>query len=126
MRRKKRKQHRLKLPNRLAYLLIAMVLMSGIGLIVRQVEPGVLKNIGIPGTYLPFLVLVGLVGFFGMLGVGIPWWRSLWWSMVTTIFLLLRIFDLGNLVNAALLLLLGLVFEYYVRLSSKVDVDSES
>lgn len=84
--------------------ILIVTLWTLLGLLLYFVEPALIKDILIPGVYLPFFLI-----FFpaGWLTLAIIWGngrRGLLTAVGLTIFLLLRIFQLGNALNLVLIL----------------------
>ena len=88
-------------------LILIVVLWSLIGLMFIYVEPELVKDILIPGAYLPFFLLFFPAVFFPLAIIWGDSRRGLLSAVGLTLFLLLRIFGLGNPLN--LLLILGIL-----------------
>ncbi len=106
MRRTPRKRHGL---------LVALTILNWllIGLMVYFTDPDVVRDLVIPGSY----ILMGSLlfsGFFLLLSIiFLSAKRSLRWTLGIMVFLYLRIFGLGNLLNAVLILGFLLSVEAY-------------
>ena len=86
-------------------LLLAMVLF---------VDPENIANLIIPGSYILFVVpfFLGLFLFLTIIFLSAK--RALWWSVGIVIFLYLRIYGLGSLFNAILLIGVLICGELYI------------
>lgn len=98
---------------RVGWILVAIYLWVVVGLIIFKVDPGVIRDVGVTGLYVPLLVIV-----FGAVWVTmgtIRWsvFKGLVWALAVAGFLGLRFFGLGHWLN--LLLIVGLLSscEYY-------------
>lgn len=90
--------------NYLPTLLLTAVLWTLLALMLIFVEPELIANILIPGAYLPFFLLFFPAVFFT---AALLWGnsrRGLLTAAGLTVFLLLRIFGLGNSLNLVLIL----------------------
>ena len=93
--------------NYLPTFVLIVVLWGLLALTLVYVEPELIKDVLIPGVYLPFFLLFFPASFFTL---AILWGnsrRGLLCAAGLTLFLLLRLFELGNVLN--LLLILGIV-----------------
>jgi hypothetical protein len=93
--------------NYLPTLILILVLWGLLGVMLAYVEPELIKDIVIAGAYLPFFLLFFPASFFT---AAIIWGnsrRGFLTAAAITIFLILRVFQLGNILN--LLLILGIV-----------------
>lgn len=88
-------------------LVLIVILWSLLGLMIAFVEPVLVKDILIPGAYLPFFLLFFPASFFTFAVVWGNTRRGLLTAAGLTLFFLLRIFGLGNPLN--LLLILGIL-----------------
>lgn len=77
------------------------------------VEPTTVKDVLIPGGYVPFFGLCFLAVFFLITLVFNNMRRGFLFGLGVTGFLLLRLMRLGNIVNELLLLAFVAVIEYY-------------
>jgi len=93
--------------NYLPTLILIMVLWGLLGVIVNQVEPELVKDILVQGLYLPFWLVFFPASFFTLAVVVGNSRRGLVIALGLTGFLILRVYQLGNLLN--LLLMVGLV-----------------
>lgn len=84
-----------------------VMLWSCLGLIMWLVEPKLLKDILVTGLYLPFFLLFFPALFLTLAIILANSRRGLLIAIAVTIFLMLRIYQLGNLLN--LLLIAGIV-----------------
>ena len=98
--RKKRK-------NYLPTLVLILVLWSLLGAMVYFVEPELIKDILVPGLYLPFFVVLFPTVFFTLSIVLANARRGLFTTLGIIGFLILRVYQLGNLLN--LLLIIGIL-----------------
>lgn len=92
--------------------------------VVWKVDPEDIKNIIIPGIYLPMLVLVfgALFLLFSILFLSAK--RALRWAGGVSLFLLLRFLGLGSILNGGLILGVLVAGEYYLaRFEPKKDVE---
>jgi len=90
--------------NYLPTLILIVVLWTLLGLMLYFVEPALVKDILIPGVYLPFFLIFFPAGWFTL---SIIWGnsrRGLLTAIGLTVFLLLRIFQFGNVLNLVLIL----------------------
>ncbi len=114
---------------RYGLLLVFLVLnWLAVALVVWRVDPENIKNIIIPGIYLPMLVLIfgALFWLFSILFLSAK--MALRWAGGVCLFVLLRFLDMGTLLNGFLILGLLLSYEVY-RLgqnSQKVKGESEA
>jgi len=93
--------------NYLPTLILIVVLWGLLGVIVSQVEPELVKDILVPGLYLPFWLVFFPASFFMLAVVMGNSRRGLVMALGLTGFLILRVYQLGNLLN--LLLIVGMV-----------------
>ncbi len=77
-------------------------------LMIFFVEPSLVKDILIPGFYLPFFLNLFLALFFTLAIIFGHSKKGFLWSLGVIIFLILRLFDLGNILN--IILIAGLIF----------------
>ncbi len=93
--------------NYLPTLVLILILWGLLALMLAYVEPELIKDVLIKGAYLPFFLLFFPASFFT---AAIIWGNSRRGFLTAaglTIFLLLRLYGLGNVLN--LLLILGIV-----------------
>lgn len=82
---------------------------------VWKVDPESIKNIIIPGVYLPMLFLI-FTGLFFLLSILLLSAKmALRWSVGITFFLLLRFLELGTLINGLLILGILVAVEFQLR-----------
>src|SRR3989338_3935699 len=95
--------------------LLALTLLSWLlwGALAYLVEPGLVRDLVVPGSYLPFFLLAFSSSFFS----GVLFFnnsrRGFLFSLCVIVFLLLRLMRLGNVVNVLLLVILVVVVEIY-------------
>lgn len=102
-----RKKLRPKRKNYLPTLALIVVLWALLGLMIIYVEPGLIKDILIPGIYLPFFLLFFPASFFTLAIIWSNSRRGFLSAFGLTVFLLLKILGLGNALN--LLLIFGIL-----------------
>ncbi len=84
-----------------------------IGLVVWRVDPDSMRDILIPGSYLPVVVLVS-GGFFWLLSIlFLSATRAFRWALGITAFLEMRLLGLGTALNGLLILGLLVTWEIY-------------
>jgi hypothetical protein len=106
MARRKRK-------NYLPTLLLLLILWTLFLFLVFFIEPEMIKNFPVPNLYLPFFLLLFVCLFFTFAVLFINTRRGLIVSMGIVFFLILRVFDLGNILNAILIAGFIISLEYY-------------
>jgi hypothetical protein len=84
--------------------ILTVVLWSLLGLMVYFVEPSLIKDILVPGLYLPFFLLFFPASWFTLAIILGNTRRGLLASLGLTSFLILRLFRLGNVLNLVLIL----------------------
>lgn len=90
-----------------------------LGLLVYFVEPALVKNILIPGLYLPFFLLFFPAGWFTLaIILGNPR-RGLLVSLSLTCFLILRVYRLDNILNSLLILGILITVDRYASLQTR-------
>ena len=89
--------------SRLAVFTLALVFWIGWGLIVFFLEPATIKNLWLPHAYLPFFLTLFGALFFSLAVIFMNSRHSLIISSGAILFLILRLFGLGNLLNAILI-----------------------
>ena len=72
------------------------------------IEPETIKNILIPGLYFPFFLNLFFALFFTLAIIFVNCRRGFLIALGITVFLILRLFELDNVLNA--ILITGLVF----------------
>jgi hypothetical protein len=97
-------------------LLFALINWLLIGLVIYFVNPENIRNILIPGSYLPLSLIVAL-GFFWIFTIILmSTKRAVRWTLGTMIFIFLRLGGLGSLLNGVLIFgLLGSLELYLIR-----------
>ena len=93
--------------NYLPTVILILVLWGLLGTMIYFIEPELVKDVLVPGLYLPFFLLFFPASFFTLAMVLANTRRGLLVALGLSIYLILRIFELGNLLN--LLLILGIV-----------------
>ncbi|PIP51804.1 hypothetical protein COW80_00525 [Candidatus Beckwithbacteria bacterium CG22_combo_CG10-13_8_21_14_all_01_47_9] len=93
--------------NYLPTLILIVILWSLLGLMLFFVEPELVKNILLPGLYLPFFLLFFPAGFFSLAVILGNTRRGLLVTIGLTCWLILRLYQLDNGLN--LLLILGIL-----------------
>jgi len=93
--------------NYLPTLILVLVLWGVLGVMMIYVEPELVKDILIPGLYLPFFLLFMPASFFTLALLLANTRRGLISSLGLTSCLILRVYELGNILN--LLLITGIV-----------------
>lgn len=93
--------------NYLPTLVLITVLWALLALMLIRVEPELVRDILIPGIYLPFFALFFPAVLFSAAIIWGSSRRGLLTAAGATVFLLLRLFDLGNSLN--LILILGIL-----------------
>ena len=83
------------------------------GLMIFFVEPELIKDILIPGLYLPFFINLFLALFFTLAVIFVNSRKGFLISLSVISFLILRLFGLGNILNAVLILSFIFTLEYY-------------
>jgi len=77
------------------------------------VEPNMIKNILLPNTFLPFFISLFLALFFTLAVIFANSRRGLISALAIIFLLILRIHNLGNILNAALLFAVAFTIDYY-------------
>lgn len=93
--------------NYLATGVLIVMLWGLLGAMVYWMEPGLIKDFLVPGLYLPFFLVFFPASFFSLAVMWANTRRGLLVSLGLTGFLILRVYQLGNLLN--LLLIAGMV-----------------
>ncbi len=93
--------------NYLPTLVLIVVLWSLLLSMITYVEPELIKDILVPGLYLPFFLLFLPASFFSLAVFLANTRRGFLVSLGLTGYLVLRVYELGNVLN--LLLIIGIV-----------------
>ena len=97
-------------------LLVAILIINWmlISLVVWKVDPDSMKNVIVPGIYLPMMLLIfgGLFLLFSILFLSAK--RALRWTVGLCFYLVLRVLDLGSVLNGGLILGILVTWELYV------------
>lgn len=88
----------------------------GVGVIVVFVDPENVRDLILPGSYLLFTSVVSLAVFLLLTIIFLSVKRALWWSFGLLIFLYLRLYGLGSLLNGGLILGVLVCGELYVKM----------
>jgi hypothetical protein len=102
-------------PYLIPYVVAAILWWVILGWIIINVDPLIMENVVLPHSYLPLIILWGLA-----VANTVAVWRKstlkgLVWGTATTSFMVLRIFNLGHMVNLFLIAGLLITVEYYWR-----------
>lgn len=90
-------------------------------LVAWKIEPESIRDIILPGSYLPAVLLL-MGGFFWLLSIlFMSSSRALRWTLAITIFLELRLIGLGTVMNGLLILGLLLSWEIYTLKSKPTE-----
>lgn len=92
---------------------------SLIGAIIIRIDPEEVIDLVIPGSYLPFGLLVFIGVFLFLTIIFLSARRALWWAAGVMLFLYLRLWGLGSIFNALLTLGVIICGELYVRFGEK-------
>lgn len=90
--------------NYLPTLILIVLLWSLLSLMLFFVEPGLIKDILIPGVYLPFFLVFFPASWFTLAIIWGNTRHGLLIAIGLNVFLLLKIFQFGNLLNLVLIL----------------------
>ena len=93
--------------NYLPTLILIVILWSLLGLMIYAVEPTLIKDILVPGLYLPFFLIFFPASFFSLAAIWGNPRRGLLGAIGLTCWLILRLYRLDNGLN--LLLILGIL-----------------
>lgn len=95
-----------------------------IGIVIYLVDPEAIQNLIFPNSYLPMMIL--LWGGFFLLWTLIlrSSKKAVYWTLASILFVYLRIWGLGTILNGVLILGLLLTWEYY-KYSEKKEVDKK-
>lgn len=94
---------------------LTLIVWAMMGIVVWKVDPETIKNVLIPNSYLPMGVLTSLGIFLLLCVLLMSAKRAIIWTILLIVFIYLRIFQLGTIMNGLLLLGLGVVVEIYRR-----------
>jgi len=95
-------------------LLITAINWSLIGLMVWKIDPDEMKDFFFPGSYLPMMILLS-GGVFWLLSIlFLSAKRAARWTVGVIVFLYLRIWGLGSLINATLIVGILLCLEFFL------------
>lgn len=87
------------------------------------VEPERLKNVAFSGLYLPFVLLLFLGVSGTMYLIRKRFWPSLIWAIGISLFVILRLYGWGNVINLAMIGLSLLLLEIYWRKTAQVEAN---
>ena len=104
---------RSKRKNFLPTLVLILVLWGLLGLLLTQVDPELGKDILVPGLYLPFFLLFFPASFLTLAVVLTNSRRGLIVASALNLFLALRLFGLGNVLNLILLAGIAVAVDRY-------------
>lgn len=90
--------------NYLPALILIVLLWGLLSLVLFFVEPSLIKDVLIPGVYLPFFLIFFPAGWFTLAIICGNTRRGLLMAIGLSVFLLLRIFQFGNGLNLVLIL----------------------
>jgi len=99
--------------NYLPGLVLVIVLWGLLGVLIYWVEPELIKDIVIPGLYLPFFLLFFPASFLTLAVVLANSRRGLIVASALNLFLALRLFGLGNVLNLILLAGIAVAVDRY-------------
>jgi hypothetical protein len=105
---------------RIGWFLVMIYLWFMLGVMIFKVDPTMIRDFGIPGFYLPFLLMLFFTIWVTVGRIRHATLKGLMWAMGITLFIGLRLVDLGHWLN---LLLVGGVLvsmEVYWR-SQRID-----
>ncbi|KKT64676.1 MAG: hypothetical protein UW58_C0038G0008, partial [Candidatus Collierbacteria bacterium GW2011_GWC2_44_30] len=95
-----------------------------IGLVIWKVDPDLIKDFIVPGSYLPMTLLV-LGGIFWLLSIlFMSSSTALRWAVGITMFLELRVLGLGSILNGILILGLLVSWEVYTHKSRTQGIEN--
>ena len=101
--------------NFLVTFILIIVFWSTFAFLIFFIEPGQIKNLIIPGAYLPFFINLFLAIFFTLSVVLNNSQRGLLISLGIIAFLILRLHDFGNLLNLILIIGLIVAIDFFKR-----------
>lgn len=94
-------------------ILFTLINWAAIVFVVVMVDPETMKDFIVPGSYLPMVLLVS-GGIFWLLSIlFMSAVRALWWTIGITLYLFLRVLQLGTIMNGVLILGLLASWEVY-------------
>ncbi|MBI2009671.1 MAG: hypothetical protein HYS86_00695 [Candidatus Chisholmbacteria bacterium] len=99
----------------LPLLVLTCLSFGGLGFLLWQVDPLVVRDFIWAGVYVPFFGVFFLAWFFLITLVLNNSRRGLLYALVLTVILILRLVRLGNVVNVALLLALTVAIDFYFQ-----------
>ena len=99
--------------NYLPTLILIAVLWSLLALLVYFVEPELIKDILVPGLYLPFFLLFFPASLFTLSIIWGNGRRGLLSAVGLSVFLILRIYQLGNSLNLLLIFAILVAVDHY-------------
>ena len=100
-------------------LIIAAINWTAIALVIWKVKPDTLRDFFFPGAYLPMMLLVA-GGVFWLLSIlFLSSKRAARWTVGIIMYLFLRVWGLGSLLNGVLIFCLLLSLEFYLRKETK-------
>lgn len=95
-----------------------------IGIVIYFVDPEEIQNLIFPNSYLPMMILLW-GGFFWLWTLILSSSKKAsYWTFASILFVYLRIWGLGTILNGVLILGLLLTWEYY-KYSEKKEVDKK-
>ncbi len=100
--------------NYLPTLILILVLWGLLGGLIFWVEPELIKNVLIPGLYLPFFMLLVPASFFSLALIFNNARRGLIISLGFNLYLMLRIYEMGNVLNLLLIAGIMIAVERYL------------
>ena len=92
---------------KLPWLFTALIFWGLVLIQLIKVDPVLLRDLGLPGLYLPLLLCFFFAVLFTLAPLRSSLIKGLVWAIALTVFALLRLLGLGHVVN--LLLILGLL-----------------
>jgi len=102
----------------------ALINWVAIGLVIWKVDPDLIKDFIVPGSYLPMTLLV-LGGIFWLLSIlFMSSSTALRWAVGITMFLELRVLGLGSILNGILILGLLVSWEVYTHKSRTQGIEN--
>ena|SRR3989344_1479199 len=96
-------------------LILTLCTWLGLGLLLWQVDPLVVRDFIWVGSYVPFFIVFFLAWFFFTTLLFNNSRRGLLYAAVLTAILALRLVRLGNVVNVTLLVALTLAIDFYLQ-----------
>lgn len=102
---------------RYSWLVLLTVLAWGlVGAMIVWVDPENVRDLLLPGSYLMFVVPLCLAVFLLLTIVFLSAKRAWWWTMGLVVFIYLRVYGLGTLLNGVLIVGILVCGELYVRM----------